>query len=134
MKSPRGEGYSLYCSMRGGSNRKGYMTFFRPQVYERVGISLFKVYMKGKMSFRFVKKGPKELPDAFFDCEKVKKTFWCAWYIHVLRTMHLPQSVKRDRCKVLDKVCERGATCQYKVYERRTCSVENVYKRLMGWT
>ena len=63
--------------MGGGSNRKGYMTFFRPQVYERIGISLFKVYMKGKMSFRSVKKGPKELPDAFFGCEKVKKTFWC---------------------------------------------------------
>ena len=87
------------------------MTFFRPQVYERVGISLLKVYMKGKMSFRSVKKGPKELPDAFFGCGKVKKTFWCAWYIHV-RTVHLQQSVKRDPCKVLDKVCERGATCQ----------------------
>ena len=114
MKSPRGGGggYSLYCPMRGGSNRKGYMTFYRPQVYERVGISLFKVYMKGKMSFRSVKKDPKELPDAFFDSERVKKTFWCAWYIHVLRTVHLQQSVKRDRCKVLDKVCERGAICQ----------------------
>ena len=118
MKSPPAGGGGggllpiLFCA--GRLQPKGVHDFFQASGICRVGISLFKVYMKGKMSFRFVKKGPKELPDAFFDCEKVKKTFWCAWYIHVLRTMHLPQSVKRDRRKVLDKV-----------YERRTCSVEN---------
>ena len=37
-----GGGYSLSWPIRGGSARKG--TFFRLQVYERVGILLVKVY------------------------------------------------------------------------------------------
>ena len=59
--------------MRGGSNLKGYMTFFRPQVYERIGISLFKVYMKGMMSFRSVKKAQKSYQMHFSAAKRSRK-------------------------------------------------------------
>ena len=31
---------------------------------------------EGNLSFRSVKKGPKGLTDAFYDCVEVDKTFW----------------------------------------------------------
>ena len=56
-----------------GEALPGKDTFFRIQVYERVGISIVEVYeIKGNLSFRSVK-GPKGLTDHFMDVKETGK-------------------------------------------------------------
>ena len=71
---PRGTPYNCVY-VRGGSARRGH----HPQVYKRVGISLFEVCeMKGwgNLSFQFV-------TGVFYGCDRVDKTFWfCDLFIY----------------------------------------------------
>ena len=68
-----GEGSTLYNGLYGMAPPKR-SSFFRLQVYERVGISQVKnIKGEGNMSFLSVKR-PKRLTDAFYGCKEVQKT------------------------------------------------------------
>ena len=83
-------------------------TFFRLQVYERVGEFVISVG----------KKAHKEWQMHFMTVKKSRKRSAFVIYLY-LKTVHLRQ------VKVLNQVCEKGANCQQKVYERGTYSVKN---------
>ena len=83
-------------------------TFFRLQVYERVGEFVISVG----------KKAHKEWQMHFMTVKKSRKRSAFVIYLY-LKTVHLRQ------LKVLNQVCEKGANCQQKVYERGTYSVKN---------
>ena len=55
----------------------------------------------------------------FMTVKKSRKRSGFVIYLY-LKTVHLRQ------LKVLNQVCEKGANCQQKVYERGTYSVKNV--------
>ena len=97
---------------RGRLRLKG-VPFFRFQVYERVVISLVKVYAeKGREISHFSrhKGGSKGLTDTFYGFDEEKKTFWFC------------------------EVCERGTICQQKVYERGPFLSKMVCEKPRGWT
>ena len=76
-----GEGSTLYNGLYGMAPPKRG-SFFRLQVYERVGISQVKnIKGEGNMSFLSVKR-PKRLTDAFYGCKEVQKTLrFCDLFI-----------------------------------------------------
>ena len=51
-------------------------TLYKPQVYERAGISLFEVHERVGKSVILVVESPKGLANAFYCCEKVEGIFW----------------------------------------------------------
>ena len=92
-------------------------TFFRLQIHERVEILLVEVYERVGKSVIWVCERDKGLTEKFYGFIKSRKRS-----IFVINS-YLNDSaftvVKRG-CKVLNKVCERGTICQYKIYKRGT--------------
>ena len=83
-------------------------TFFRLQVYKRVGILLVKVYKRvGNLSFGSVKgpKGPKRW--ILWLYKDGKMFYFCDWFLFKRQCIY--SSWKG--CKVVNKVCERGIPC-----------------------
>ena len=67
-------------------------TFFRLQVYERVGISLVEVHERVGKSVTLVCKKASPKTDAFYGCEKVKEMFlFCNLFI-ILKTVQIYRS------------------------------------------
>ena len=72
--SPHSGAKSAYCLYEEALPKGG--TFLRPQVYERVAISLGEVYTKGREICHFVYKSRKRANICILIREKVGKTFW----------------------------------------------------------
>ena len=95
-------------------------SFFRLQVYERVGISPVEVYeMVGKCVTWSVK-WPKKATEGSFMSVKSSKTFsgFVQWFIRLQQLKEM-QSFKL-------RMTEGGNICQWKEYERGTFSDRNV--------
>ena len=95
--APGGGVYSLLWPIRGSSARSG--SFFRLQVYQRVGITLVKVYERVGKSVISVLRRPKR-------AVKMSRKRAGLGFIHVLNTVSLQQF------KGMQTVCERDTICQ----------------------
>ena len=99
-------------------------TFFRLQVYERVGILLIAVYERIGKSVNWVLERAQRANRWILWLYKFEKTFYFGdWFLFKLQGIF--SSCKG--CEVLNKVCERGPICQY-------LSWQMVCKGVRGWT
>ena len=117
----RGGGGTTYNCLHGEAPPKRGI-FFRPQVYERGGISLVEVYKKeGKFVFPSVNRA-KRADRRIYGCEKKCFVLFC-FLFHILKTPHLQQL--KDRESVQKYLCAVCIIFQWKVCERRTFSAKN---------